>query len=101
MRLILAMIQVICLMTAQSTDYGNQSRLIRRLLCCWGRQTGVSQVVKEQRQNVRGNELSSVFLRHDTLYPLYPVKHEILFISNPATTYLLIAHHFRLGQFYK
>jgi len=32
MRLILAMIQVICLMAAQSTDYGNQSRLIRRLL---------------------------------------------------------------------
>lgn len=31
MRLILAMIQVICLMAAQSPDYSNQSRLIRRL----------------------------------------------------------------------
>lgn len=38
MRLILAMIQVICLMAAQSTDYSNQSRLIRCLL--WRRLSG-------------------------------------------------------------
>lgn len=38
MRLILAMIQVICLMAAQSTDYSNQSCLIRYLL--WRRLSG-------------------------------------------------------------
>lgn len=32
MSIILAMIQVICLMAAQSPDHSNQSRLIRRLL---------------------------------------------------------------------
>lgn len=64
MRLILAMIQVICLMAAQSTDYSNQSGLIRCLLWRslsgeWGGKRLQSKGLMSGRLHVGGQGLRS------------------------------------------